>query len=115
MVLEIKGGRRVVIATLKGDLDHHGCQQIRQDIDSVISMPSTKILVLDMTHISFMDSSGMGLLLARNKLAMDNQVQLIICGASVEITKLLQMVNLDKQILLFSTLEQAIEYVERRG
>ncbi len=115
MQIEIKGGRGVATASLSGELDHHGCEEIRQELDGLLLMPTTKVLILDMSGVSFMDSSGMGLLLARNKLAVDRQVQLIICGPSPEITKLLQMVALDKQIPLFGTHQEAVEYLDKRG
>lgn len=113
MELDIKVGRGYAIANMKGELDHHGCHQIKDDLDVLLNRPSTKVLILDMEHVSFMDSSGMGLLMARNKTAMDKQVKIMVIGASPEITKLLQMVNLDKQIELMPTLVEAVEYVER--
>lgn len=115
MELQIEKRRGRSIVKLIGELDHHACQEIRDTLDNILKTPATKALVMDMKAVTFMDSSGMGLLLARHRLALDRQVELVICGASVEITKLLCMVALDKQVPMFGNINEANEYLDKRG
>ncbi len=113
MKLEIERSRCMVLAGLTGELDHHACEEIREELDGILRMSSTKAMILDMSGVSFMDSSGMGLLLARSRLAADRGVSLAIAGAAPEIRKLISMVSLDKQVPLFDTAEQAREYLKK--
>lgn len=62
-----KRGRRL-IAYLEGELDHDTTAVIRAEIDNQLRDMGINELVIDMAGISFMDSSGIGLILGRYKL-----------------------------------------------
>lgn len=61
---------------LHGEIDHHGARQVRDIIDTQILKAMPKVVVMDFTNVTFMDSSGIGLVLARAKFSRD-------CGASL--------------------------------
>lgn len=61
---------------LYGEIDHHGARQVRTHIDSQILKLMPRIVVMDFSHVTFMDSSGVGLVLARYKFCSD-------CGATL--------------------------------
>ena len=50
---------------LSGELDHHSASQIRQELDALIRDSRARRLVLDLSSLSFMDSSGIGVILGR--------------------------------------------------
>ncbi len=56
-----------VTAFIKGEIDHHISAQIRHEIDMAIERNQPKTLVLDFKGVSFMDSSGIGLVMGRYK------------------------------------------------
>ncbi len=56
-----------LIAELTGEIDHHCCDRIRNDIDSQIALYEAKHLILDFSKVTFMDSSGIGMVLGRYK------------------------------------------------
>ena len=56
-----------LIAVLSGEIDHHQVAPVRESIDEKIETQKPKELVLDFTDISFMDSSGIGLIMGRYK------------------------------------------------
>ena len=45
---------------LVGEIDHHSAVSVRSDIDGLIFDIRPKKMVLDLSDISFMDSSGLG-------------------------------------------------------
>lgn len=57
-----------LIAYLEGELDHNSASLMRAEIDNQLHDMSINELVIDMAGISFMDSSGIGLVLGRYKL-----------------------------------------------
>ena len=63
--MEIERRRDTVVAHLTGELDHCSAQCIRRELDTLISDQSVKKLILDMQEMSFMDSSGIGVILGR--------------------------------------------------
>ena len=65
-VLEPCGDK--LTALLSGEIDHHSAGKIRDEIDTAIEHHRPKFLVLDFGGVSFMDSSGIGLVMGRYKL-----------------------------------------------
>lgn len=53
-------------ARLDGEIDHHSAQVLREMIDAEVLMMTPLHLVLDFSGVTFMDSSGIGLILGRN-------------------------------------------------
>ena len=64
-IFYIKGDTLVVC--LSGEIDHHVAEKIRNDIDDEIKLYETKNLILDFSKVTFMDSSGVGVVLGRYK------------------------------------------------
>lgn len=56
-----------LIAELAGEIDHHCCDRIRNDIDNQIALYEARYLILDFSKVTFMDSSGIGMVLGRYK------------------------------------------------
>ena len=74
---------------LSGEIDHHGAVKIRHDIDSHILKVMPKVVLMDFTGVTFMDSSGIGLVLARNKTCRDCGASLYVCGVDRQTGKIL--------------------------
>lgn len=53
---------------LEGEIDHHSASIIRISIDDAILNKRPQLLVLDFGKVTFMDSSGIGLVMGRYKL-----------------------------------------------
>lgn len=92
--LELDG--QVVTAFLSGEIDHHNVKPVREEIDSFIEGAMPKLLLLDFTDITFMDSSGIGLVMGRYKLmkAMDGEVK--VTNATPHIRKVMHLAGLDR-------------------
>ncbi len=50
---------------LKGELDHHGARKARENTDALIQQKMPAVLKLNFSGVTFMDSSGIGLILGR--------------------------------------------------
>ena len=61
-VLE-KAKERTLLLSFSGEMDHHGVQNILQQIDMAIDAALPKMLTLDFSKVTFMDSSGIALIL----------------------------------------------------
>ena len=57
----------ILICRVKGELDHHTAEEFRTFVDYNMENNPVKHLLLDLTHLSFMDSSGIGALIGRYK------------------------------------------------
>ena len=63
--MEHERHRDTVMARIEGELDHCSAQSIRRELDGFIDDPKVKHLILDLKDMSFMDSSGIGVILGR--------------------------------------------------
>jgi stage II sporulation protein AA (anti-sigma F factor antagonist) len=68
MAVEINVTGEVVTAYLSGELDHHTAKEMREAIDTAIELNMPTLLILDFKDVTFMDSSGIGLVMGRYKL-----------------------------------------------
>lgn len=56
-------GSGTLAAYLSGEIDHHAAQSLRREIDAQIDDRLPELLTLDFSGVTFMDSSGVGLIL----------------------------------------------------
>lgn len=75
---------------LAGELDHHNAAEIRETLDSMLDS-SVKELILDMSKVTFMDSSGIGIVLGRYKRMRQRDGVLYLSGLSGNAEKILRM------------------------
>ena len=54
-----------LIIALGGEIDHHRALKLRVSIDTEIAERRPKRLVMELSRINFMDSSGLGLIMGR--------------------------------------------------
>ena len=57
-------------AYLSGEIDHDAAQDLRLALDDALVSRSPRTLVLDFAGVGFMDSSGVGLILGRQRRAV---------------------------------------------
>ena len=55
-----------------------------------------KQLILDFTGVGFMDSSGIGLVMGRYKLAQELGAELRLCGLTASTKRVMQIAGMDK-------------------
>lgn len=73
-----QAGRLTV--SLVGELDHHEARKAMASIDEAMDASMPREIILDMSELSFMDSSGIAVILKMNrKLGLTNGRMLINC------------------------------------
>ena len=78
--------RDKITVALSGELDHCSAMNTRRELDELISVPAVRHLMLDMTDLKFMDSSGIGVILGRYRI-------LAARGGSVWVRNMNQQIN----------------------
>lgn len=91
---ECQDGR--VTAWLSGEIDHHSAAQWRQQIDYAVARGQATDLRMDFSGVSFMDSSGVGLIMGRYRLMNECGGRLVVGGASDALSKMMRMAGLDR-------------------
>ena len=78
MRIDIKNEDGRAVALLSGEIDHHSSRTAREQLDSYIITAQPTELTMDFRGITFMDSSGIGLIMGRSKLMRE-------CGGRLEV------------------------------
>lgn len=68
MSAKIEYGKKEIKVYLDGEIDHHSACLIRVSIDEAIIQKRPRLLIMDFGGVTFMDSSGIGLVMGRYKL-----------------------------------------------
>ena len=77
---------------LSGELDEHYAKGAKEYLDAVIAKnPKTKKVVFNMSGLSFMDSTGIGMLLGRYKRLKKDGVECFVESPTVSVEKILQL------------------------
>lgn len=96
MATEISYEKEKITVRLEGDLDHHCAAIIRASIDDAILIHRPKLLVLDFKKITFMDSSGIGLVMGRYKLMQSIAGEIVMRNLPPNIKKVMRLAGLEK-------------------
>lgn len=102
-----------LIVHFYGELDHHITEIARLKIDHKYSDSSLKNIILDLTQLTLMDSSGIGLIMGRYKNVIEKKGKIAIVSSNVYIDRIIKMSGLTKIIKVFSSIEDSLEYIER--
>ena len=63
MGVKVQQQQQSIVAYLSGELDHHVAKGIREEIDRACEESAARLLILDFQDVTFMDSSGIALIL----------------------------------------------------
>lgn len=83
-------------AVLPKDIDHHIAKYIRGKIDSSLMENMPRRLILDFSRVTFMDSSGVGLIIGRCELARKFGTSTELVGASPDIMRLIRICGVER-------------------
>lgn len=95
-MVELKQEPQKLTAFLSGELDHHHAKEIREAIDFAVREQYPPALILDFRQVTFMDSSGIGLILGRSRLLEEYGGTLEIHNPPAHIRKVLRISGADR-------------------
>ena len=88
----------VLNAKILGDIDHHCAKHVREKIDCAIFNFKPNLVVLNLSSVDFMDSSGLGLILGRYNTACEMGADFIISSPSTGVKKVLELAGIERII-----------------
>ncbi|WP_394579763.1 anti-sigma F factor antagonist [Cytobacillus firmus] len=105
--LEVK--HDVLCIRLSGELDHHSADELREQATKAIEDHDIHHIILNLEQLSFMDSSGLGVILGRYKQIKQKHGEMVVCAISPAVQRLFDMSGLFKIIRLEPTEENALQ------
>lgn len=100
MSLKLETDAGVLTAYLGGEIDHHTAKELRETIDEAAGEQKPEKLLLNFREVTFMDSSGIGLVMGRYRLMRELGGELCVTGVPSHIKKVMRLSGLDKLAVL---------------
>lgn len=79
---------------LSGELDEHTAYHTRHTLDEIFSQANFKQIIIDLSELDFMDSTGIGVLIGRYKKMKDKGISIFICNPSSHAERIFKMTGL---------------------
>ena len=87
---------RNLLLELSGELDHHAARKAMEEMEMAIDAAVPLKLVLDLGGVTFMDSSGVGLIMGRYRLMNLLGGTVSVTGCSDRVRKMLALAGMDR-------------------
>ena len=103
---DMKNG--ILIVTLIGELDHHSAEEVRVKIDDRIERDNIKKVIMDFKEVTFMDSSGIGVVIGRLKKVKNRDGKVCITNINKRVDKVFTLSGLYKIITVYNDVNEAL-------
>lgn len=96
-----------VVVTLRGELDVSTATELRERLFRILARDPAS-LILDMSGLRFMDSTGISVLVATQQRANTRGWTLSLAGPKKIVGRVLRITSLDRHFRIFPTVEEAL-------
>ena len=111
MQAKVKGNTLIMIIT--GDVDHHSSESIKQIADKRIMENNIRNIIFDFSRSTFMDSSGIGVMIGRYKLVNMAGGRIAAVKINPTIDRIFVISGLNKIIERYDTVEDALKEYQK--
>ena len=110
--VELEHYRNALIVRLKGELDHHSADAVKSKIEQAIMRGDSLYIILNLKDLTFMDSSGLGIILGRYKQITGKGGKMVVCDVQPSVYRLFEMSGLFKILTMQDNEEMALSSLE---
>ena len=93
---------------LRGEVDHHSAVAVRSAIDDMIRVKRPAELVIDMSAVDFMDSSGLGLIMGRFNTMKSIGGSLTVADPNEGTEKIMKLAGMERIVKITHSNKKAV-------
>ncbi|MGN0025983.1 anti-sigma F factor antagonist [uncultured Clostridium sp.] len=108
MYLKFEKQDDTLIIRLMGELDHHSAEEVRVKIDDRIDRDNIRKVILNFSGVTFMDSSGIGVVIGRYKKMKNRNGKLCVAEINRTVNKVFEISGMYKIIDVYGNIDEAI-------
>ena len=98
---EVRGD--TLIVRVGGEIDHHNAVSVRTGIDEKIAAERPPRVMLELSGVDFMDSSGLGLIMGRYALIKRYGGKMAVLDPSPAVLKIIKLAGLERMVSIMRT------------
>ena len=115
MYLKYENKEDKLLVFLVGELDHHSSEEVRNKIDDRIERENITNLIFDFSNVTFMDSSGIGVVIGRYKKISQKGGSLCITNVHGSVKRVFELSGMFKIIKCYDSNEEALENISLKN
>jgi anti-sigma B factor antagonist len=104
--VEVNLDERATVVTVTGELDLATSPELEAELERTTTGPD--LVILDLRGVSFMDSTGLSLLVKAQRRAQDAQQQLAVVKGGAQVQRLLKLTGVADRLTLVDAPEQVL-------
>ncbi len=105
-----KQDKYLLIQLNETKIDSTVSPQLKSDFVT-LNAEGNKNIILDMTQVKYIDSSGLSAILVSNRLANDSDGIFVLAGVTDHVMKLIKISQLDSVLDILPTVQEAVDAV----
>lgn len=98
---EVRGDTTVFL--IGGEIDHHSAVTVRAGIDAILAGEKPPKVLLELSSVDFMDSSGLGLIMGRYSLVKQYGGSFAVLDPSPAVLKIMKLAGMERMITVLRT------------
>lgn len=98
MEIQSKNSDRNLLLLLHGEMDHHGARSALREVEMAIDAALPKKLVMDFAGVTFMDSSGIALILRAQQRMQLLDGSILVCNVPAQARRVLDAAGIGRLI-----------------
>ena len=106
MLRSMRDGERLLVG-LDGELDHFCAQSVRRELDGMLRDPTVRQRILDFSGLTFMDSSGIGVILGRYRVLRERGGSMGVIHMNDHVSRIFHMSGMDRVIHQLDKVQEA--------
>ncbi|GAB6169615.1 anti-sigma F factor antagonist [Clostridium carnis] len=111
MYLKFDKNEEKLIISLMGELDHHSAEEVRVKIDDRIDRDNIRKVILNFNGVTFMDSSGIGVVIGRYKKMKNRDGKICVAEINRTVNKVFEISGMYKIITIYDTVDEAVRCI----
>lgn len=100
MEINAKSNDRNLLLMFSGELDHHGARAAILEMEQAIDAALPRKLVLDFDGVTFMDSSGIALILRAQKRMQNLNGSMLVCHVPQQAKRVLDAAGIGRLVAI---------------
>ena len=100
MEINAKSVDRNLLLELSGEIDHHSARNAMREMELAVDAALPKKLVLDMTGVTFMDSSGIALILRAQQRMRLLDGRRLVCHVAEQAKRVLDAAGIGRLVTI---------------
>ena len=106
--IDTKTREQTCIIDVRGEVDLYSSPKMREAIFSAMKQRPLPAIIVDLTHVTYTDSSGIATLVEGLQISQERQARFKLVGLSQAVLEVFQLARLETVFEIYPTLESAL-------